>query len=319
MPALQPPEYPSIFVAADRAAIARQREFVFMMVAQLVLLVAVTIVTNIATAGLFKDEAGNDRISGPLSVVSAALLFVTLVLSFFLRHNNPDERWFQCRALAENTKCLAWYYAMGAPLPGAGSRDERFVNAVGELRKRLTRTRHCLADEGVGSAWITPWMRSLAGASLQERLATLRTHRIADQCAWYDRKSKFNASRDSVFYGLVFALEVAALALAAWFIVRQVDLGQVDAVFQLGYPGIFATVAASCIAWTQFRRYGDLITTYSIAADDLRLIEAAAHSLEVRLATLAPDAAEAEFQTLVQRAEAAISREHSVWLGPNLP
>lgn len=312
MPAIPQPEYPSIFHAADRASATRQREFVRLMMGQLVLLLVVTVFTNFASAGVFPD-----RVANALGIISASSMFITLGVAFFLRYNNPDERWFQCRALAENTKSLAWLYAMGASIPGpsGGSDDERFIAAVGEVRRRLTRTRNCLAEEGVGTDWVTPWMRKLRTSPIADRLAAIRAHRIGDQCAWYDRKSKFNASRDSLFHGIIFAVEILALAGAAWLVARLISKPEIDAIFQINAAAILATVSASLIAWTQFRKYGDLVSTYSIAADDLRLIDAAAASLESRLGTLSPDAAQAEFRSIVERAENAISREHSMWLG----
>ena len=67
-----------------------------------------------------------------------------------------------------------------------------------------------------------------------------------------------------------------------------------------------------------FGKLGQALTVreiFDLIQDDLRLIDAAAASLESLLGTLSPDAAQAEFRSIVERAESAISREHSMWLG----
>ncbi|MCB9845346.1 MAG: DUF4231 domain-containing protein [Phycisphaeraceae bacterium] len=306
------PVYPSIFIAADNAAIKRQRAFVRGVAAQLVLLVVVSLTSSI--------QVRHAGVTTALVVVTALLTCAVLVISLWLRIARLDERWFQCRALAENTKGLAWRYAMGCTLrPGSTSPDTDLVDRIAELRQRLSETRHCLAEEDAGRDWITPWMREMRADTGANKLAALRALRIHDQQEWYARKARVNAGLSKRWFGVVLASELLALiAAVAWAVLHLSDPGAQWAI-DVNLAGVLAAVAAAAVAWTQLRRHSDLVQTYQVAAEDLVRLDVLARGLEAKAGESPVDPALApQIDELSTRVETAISREHSVWMGESL-
>lgn len=68
--------------------------------------------------------------------------------------------------------------------------------------------------------------------------------------------------------------------------------------------GIFTTVIAGILAWTQIKQYKTLAESYGLTTQELGIIEERSKGI------LKND----EFSNFVIEAEAAISREHTVWL-----
>ena len=66
---------------------------------------------------------------------------------------------------------------------------------------------------------------------------------------------------------------------------------------------LLMTCAASAIAWSQIKRYGELAQTYSLASQELGDQEAIASDITE----------EADFLALVEQVEETISREHTMW------
>jgi hypothetical protein len=67
----------------------------------------------------------------------------------------------------------------------------------------------------------------------------------------------------------------------------------------------FTTLAASAVAWSQAKRFDELRTSYREAHDELERIRDG-RALTAR--------SEAEFVVAVREGEAAISREHTMWV-----
>lgn len=63
-------------------------------------------------------------------------------------------------------------------------------------------------------------------------------------------------------------------------------------------------MSAGFIAWMQTKRFSDLGISYSIAAGDLRRIAEERAHVET----------ESDVELLVKEVEAAVSREHSIWM-----
>src|SRR5689334_22308850 len=99
-----PIEYPSLMRAADSASGAAQRGFLRLNVAQLIILVVTALVT-----GWTPPSPDAQRW---VAVAVALMMFVALGVATVLRLNKFDERWFRCRALAENVKSAVWYFVM---------------------------------------------------------------------------------------------------------------------------------------------------------------------------------------------------------------
>jgi len=222
---------------------------------------------------------------------------VALALSFALRLGRFDDRWFQCRAIAENVKRLTWQYSMAAELDGDGSKDEAdgaFVRAIEQLRGRVESLAGALAPELRSGETITQWMRQTRQKPAEERLALYRSGRLQDQIDWYTAKASFNGKRESVWFFVLFAAEFGALTIA----IVQAATGA-----SINTSAVFASLAAALVAWTQIKRFSDLSSTYLVAAEDLRGFQA-----------IFSNAKTDKLSEIVEKVEQGISREHRVWL-----
>jgi SMODS and SLOG-associating 2TM effector domain 1/SMODS and SLOG-associating 2TM effector domain 3 len=115
------------------------------------------------------------------------------------------------------------------------------------------------------------------------------------QEAWYKDRSNQNAARARTWRRVSLGLEAVGVAVATskaigW--LTDVDL-----------LGIVATLLAAVAAWTNAKQHATLAESYAVAADDL---------LGVRRGIDAQHSEEA-WAEFVANAEAAMSREHTVW------
>ncbi|MGQ0552992.1 MAG: DUF4231 domain-containing protein [Planctomycetota bacterium] len=308
-----PIEYPSVFRAADKAASAQQREYLRWSRTQLIALIGVAVVSGTQYAA----AAGHAQfINKGLALLTIALTVLVLLAGLRLRIERIDDKWFHCRALAENVKGLVWQYAMGVLRDPEA--ESQYFQAVRRLQSRLLFAQQCISQEGTAGDWITGWMRGLRGASLAERVAALRAHRIADQRAWYDGKAAINARLENRWASTLLGLELLAL-LAASIQAYFVLVGSDESLININGVSIIAALAASALAWIQLKRFSDLVHTYRIAADDLAHLDLQAELLEKEVQGPAPPSdAEARLHELVKRVETAVSREHSLWLGQHV-
>ena len=204
-----------------------------------------------------------------------------------------QERWYRGRAVAESVKTLAWSYAVGGdPFPRAGAEaDQRFLERI-EALVRSVGSVELVATTG---PQITPEMAELRQRPLAERRETYRRARIAEQAEWYRAKAAANRAAGRRWLALAVAANAVGLAGA---IGRFVDLYDADVL------GVAAAVAGAAIAWSQLRQHRNLATAYALAAQELGVV-----GDRLRDPTTEEDWVEA-----VADAEAAISREHTMWL-----
>lgn len=69
-------------------------------------------------------------------------------------------------------------------------------------------------------------------------------------------------------------------------------------------PVVLATGASAVLAWLQIRRHQELAQSYAVASHELALAESRARHVR----------SEEELARFVGDAEAAISREHTLWI-----
>jgi hypothetical protein len=146
---------------------------------------------------------------------------------------------------------------------------------------------------------ITPWMQQLRAASLDDRRACYERARIADQQAWYAGRAEFNSRQMHRWGAIVLVFEVFGAIAGA-----MEALGVLDLDWSTGdLVGVAATLAAAMTAWAQTRQYSTLASAYRIAYEELSAIRALVPHVRT----------EAEWEEFVDSAEAAISREHTMW------
>jgi hypothetical protein len=283
-------DFPGLFQAADQASIQGQRTYLRAVRARLTLsvLAAASAAVTIAVG------------TADIAAIGTALLFVgALGVDVLVLRGQPNQTWYQGRALAESTKTLAWRYAVGgAPFPlsvPAIDADKAFVDRLAALRGDLAAVPLLPTRAGM----ISDRMRALRAAPLPERQRTYLTGRIDDQQVWYADKAQFHRRQARLYQGLMLVCEIAGVAAA---------LAKAFEVISFDLAGIVAATISALAAWTAARQHAGTAHAYVVASHDLGLVR---EHLRYR-------DSEAEWAAAVADAEAAISREHSTWRSSQL-
>jgi hypothetical protein len=193
---------------------------------------------------------------------------------------------------------LAWEYAVGGGpfcLATCGDADRLLLDRLQEIVTRLKG--FSIARTAGSGDQITDGMRVTRGSSLADRRQIYLRDRIDDQRTWYSQKAEWNGSRYRVW--LVGSLLAQASGLVFGFLLAF-------GVIAFDGLGVLAAVAAAIAAWVQAKDHASLAQAYGIAAQELGFAKS-------RLESQASQDEEV-FAALVDDAEQAISREHTLWL-----
>jgi hypothetical protein len=281
--------YPALRDAADKASAAAQNRFMLLNKVQLSLLCLVAFLS-----GLSFQDAHRQRLSN-WSICVAML--IALATTYALRVGRFDDRWFRCRAYAENFKSLVWQYIMSGM---TGDPDKVYLLALDHLRERLPDLEAEFTEYGSKGSLFTDWMKDVHALPLNEKVELYKALRLDDQITWYSAKSSENNSLETSWFWSIFCTEFAAIIFAGLQAGEGLRFNPVSGIAALG------TVM---IAWAQTKRFSDLATSYAIASGDLQRISEA--TLETTSQT--------DVAVLVDAVEQAVSREHSMWLVRRLP
>jgi hypothetical protein len=123
------------------------------------------------------------------------------------------------------------------------------------------------------------------------------TSRIRDQQQWYDSKAETNhrRARQWSLVGLVASMAGLVAALLRATLVFDPEIDPLS---------VFATLAIAATAWVQVRQFQALATSYGVAGQELGTIAIGLPHIDT----------EPAWAAFVRDAEAAISREHTLWL-----
>lgn len=286
MPGAFPDELglPALWHATDKAAATSQTRFFRL---KLVELVGLAIG---AASGLIPGSwAGG---TGPVISVVAFLIVLLLQVSRF--GVKEESLWYDARAAAESIKSAAWQYAVG----GEAFRLD-YANAETLF---VTRLREILANVpklNIGSVTtirdeVTPTMAEVRMLSQLDRAHVYRQLRIADQVSWYAKKAEWNRTRSRTFTGFTVAVEAAAVISGLLRFKFETDTDML---------GLLAAVAAGLIAWSQAKKYAFLAESYTVTSHETNLVAA----------TVKAPVSESQWSQSIHDAEAAFSREHTMW------
>lgn len=229
---------------------------------------------------------------------SAAALLVSFVAMLVGRALRYDARWWDARAVAESVRSQAWRYMMRAvPFDGADgpSQEKGFLAGVAEtLRARPAILAALEGRRGGDLDEITEVMRSTRAAPLDQRQTTYGDERVNDQRRWYGDKARFHdRAREAYFV-------VATLAQLAAVIVAFVQWRP----FKLNIVPLLVALSASVTAWSQAKRHEESAQAYALARQELDLM----------MRRVIAAATEETFGVAVTETEAAVSREHTMWM-----
>jgi hypothetical protein len=283
-------DYPALFVAADAASVAGRNGHTRMVMTDLALLAAAALV-----------GVAIERLLGPDTVwqyvAAAVLLALALLTKLATRMRALDTQWFDGRAVAETVKSATWRYAMQVP-PYDGddiAADDRFEDALRDALAARPGLAPYLYHIPPNAEQITTSMRQARSSPVAERKQRYLSARVGDQASWYSAKAAANARSAARWFWVGLVAEGAALIIAIMLVARST------------WPDLvagLAAVAAVATAWTQFSRHDELSKSYALAAQELAFLRS-----EVARA----DTEEALRQSVAD-SEAAISREHTIWV-----
>jgi hypothetical protein len=279
-------DLPDLFQAADQQAEEAQKGVLKALKASL------SGVVVAAGFGAVSLHSGSVEWAGAISSVAFG---VATACTAWLLWGKPEKGWYDARAVAESAKTLAWQYAV------AGGEFAREADREDAVRSRfLTRLNDML--EGVvrlgpssrqGSA-LPRRLEELRRSDFLERRSTYIDHRLDEQHGWYAGKAEWNEKRRRAWAVVTIALLTAGLAagLARAFLGLEIDL-----------LGPIAAAASSAMAWARSKDYAELAAAYSVTAHELGVARAEAEGTKD----------EGAWVPFVERAERAISREHTLW------
>jgi len=282
-------DLPALFRVADDLSTAAQRKYI--------LFIRLSLIALIGGSLFSAFRLDNGAWTQVFVVLGAALMAIAFFATLLVSQKPYKDRWYGGRAVAESVKTSAWRYMMGAE-PFAESGDlagveQRFLSSLGEMIKQ-----DALAVSGRSSvaaeSQITPRMRTIRAQPVEDRKHIYLSGRIRDQRAWYSTKAAMNAKNEERLFFVVGIAQLGALVMAIWLATSPEIPNMV---------GVFATLSASLLAWLQAKRHEELAQSYLVAAQELGLIETQSDHIHDPVA----------FSHFVADAEAAISREHTLW------
>lgn len=283
-------ELSPFFRDADRNSNEAQRRHIVQFRAQLLLLIAA------AMAGAFTlrwHDGGPDW----AGVVAAAAFGAAILVRLYAEQRRDEREWYESRAAAESAKTLCWRFAVaGKPFPESMSDEDAkqlLASRFAEIGSELKYVEISVpASEG---GEVTSKMLELRHAPLAIRIKSYDRDRIRSQQDWYASKSRWNERRARTWLKAVLAAEGLGL------------LGGVmkaTGIVNIGLLGLFSAIATAIGAWLQMKQHGTLSAAYNVTARELRQVATLVDE------TRSPD----DWANFVDKAEEAISREHTMWV-----
>lgn len=289
IPSINDKDFPSLYQSADQAAIHMQRICFRFRWWHLVFLILGSGVGAITTV-IPEDYAVWFYVSMAIILLIG---FVINIVSYVLKY---DEKWFNCRAIAESVKTATWRFMMKATPFEENSQSERaFISKINEIKSHKQSVLRTLAPyKDSETELISNFMRNERGKNMEERKNHYFKSRLIDQKTWYTKKASYNTKVENRWFYVTTGMQLFAIVLA---VIQAVN------VLPLNLVPILMTCAAAAVAWSQMKRHSELAQSYSLAAQELGELEAASSSVRQ----------ESEFCQFVNDVEYAISREHTMW------
>lgn len=277
-------EMPGLCKAADRASASSQRSFFRFKRAELSLLVV----------GAASGLVPTGFMGGVGPIVSIVAFLVVVIIQLVGLVTKAESRWYDARAAAESIKSAAWQFAVGGEAFRIDSPD---VEA--QFKSRLTAMLRTvpkldLPPATVSDASITASMTQVRSMPLNRRVEIYCMLRVDDQVSWYAAKALWNRKRGKLFTILTLTVELLAVIFGLMRLASGLDLNLL---------GIFAAAGAGLIAWAQAKKYDFLAESYAVTSHEACMVRE----------TLAAPQSETGWAQAVHDAEAAFSREHTMW------
>ena len=282
--------FPALYQSADQASLSAQRRYLWLQKCHIGCLIFGSV--GAALAAIVPVSAVKWTY-----IIWAIILVIGVVLTLVSHVRRDDKVWFDCRAIAESTKTATWRFMMkAAPFKEDSTAEQSFIERLKEIRKARPSSPKDLAHSlDPDSQALSKFVSDMRRKSVDERRDMYLESRLRDQKIWYSNKATFNSRKENCWFWTVVVLQVLAIVLAIiWAASSSLPVNVVP---------LLMTCAASAIAWSQMKRYGELTQSYSLAAQELGEQEAIASNIKE----------EDDLLTFVEQVEETISREHTMW------
>lgn len=282
-----PFDFPELLNSIEVVSANAQKRFYVTTGATLVLLAAGS-VTALVPATFFHNIG---------SLLTLVLFIAALVLQISKVAQKAEKEWYEARSAAESIKTASWEFAVGGEVfrksgPNESDEEKRYINV---LKKILHNVKSL--DVGAGgqqNSAVTDSMKKLRATNIQNRCKVYREKRVQDQIQWYSRKAEFNRKSGILFSGFVIVLEFAAVILGVARVMGSIGINLL---------GPIAAIASGLVGWMQAKKYTNLAEVYAMTSQEINLLQS----------TLRADVTEPEWAQSVHDAEAAFSRENTMW------
>jgi SMODS and SLOG-associating 2TM effector domain 1/SMODS and SLOG-associating 2TM effector domain 3 len=289
---MRPADYPTTLRAARTVAALAQRRYYALFFLQLGTAFLGAFFASVSAA---VDSPATIQWSRQASATALLISFVVLLAGRGLR---TDAVWWDARAVAESLRSSAWRFMMhAAPFesPNGASPEERFRIQVLETLKARSAISAALESRRDGDPnEISPLMRKTRSATLEERRALYTGERLNEQRRWYSDRSRSHDRARTVCFFLATLAQLGAV-LVAFLQWRP---------WRLNLVPLLIALSASVTAWAQAKRHEESAQAYARARQEL----------DVMAGRIDAAANEAAFEAAVAETEAALSREHSMWM-----
>jgi len=208
--------------------------------------------------------------------------------------DKAEKEWYEARAASESIKAASWEFATGGEAFRLGdtASEERFRQLMGGILEQLPRLDVPSASRA--NASVTASMTSLRRSSMEVRRAAYREGRVDDQLVWYSKKSKWNKDRAKRSRGILIGIAAVAILLGILRIRGNIDIDLMS---------VMAALSSGVIVWMQAKKYTQLTEAYSVTSHEIALLSS----------TIDDERTEQEWAQFIHDAEAAFSREHTMW------
>jgi hypothetical protein len=276
-------DFPDLFNSTGQASAEAQNRFLLATGGALTCLAAGALTT-------LQPEGTYANIGPALTVL---LFLVAFALQASELSNKEEHKWYAARAAAESIKTASREFAVAGE---SFRRDDQDAESrYREVLKSILKNVEFLdiGASGTSKSTVTDTMRELRAADLAVRAEAYLTLRVNEQIRWYKSKSKHNRTQYKIFGAVVAINELAAVILG---------LVRINSAIGPDSLGPTAAIAAGFIGWMQAKN-ANLSEAYA----------ATSHEVSMVPSTLSADASEEKWAQAVHDAEAAFSREHTMW------
>lgn len=284
-------DMPALFKAANSASLVAQKRYLFLVLGNLLFLVAGAVLSSIPPIPpLSKSE---------MALMGSISFGIGLFFTLFIHTLEYEKGWYGGRAIAESVKTIAWRYMTCAePYRTKNCSEAADSKLVSELlsiiseRKELSKF---LGGKAGMDQQITQKMREARNLDTESRKQLYLKERIANQREWYSKKAETNERRGTLWFIAILLAQLFALIFSFYIVYNPGTT--------LNLTGVFSTLTGAFLAWLQVKRHQELAQSYGLAAHELGLISALAENVKT----------DDELSEFVADSESAISREHTLW------